>query len=229
MISGVRIVKKSGIIHLLAVERLLLPKAHLDEKEKNIISNYNFTLTDPVVLSGIDYFTMTYENRVLNLDTVVAASRDQVVTGVRLRVHADGLQLEVRFTYFDENTGKLDLTTASEWKTNTKLTPRTPITVDHADIPIKSSEQSTATMENYESSYVQFVASSWTLDMAQTTVPFIDSILVETPEMEPLSGIGLFLKYQSGYGGYVAPRLVTRDNAAAAIRVRSANGVYGVV
>lgn len=211
-----------------ATERPLLPNAHLDENEKNFISNYNFSLTDPIVKSGIDYFTMTYENRTINLDTILATSRDQVVTGIRFRVHSGSVHLEVRFTYFDEATGKLDLTTASEWKSNTQQNQRTSMSVEHAEIPTRFSEQSIATMDINDASSIQFVPTSWAKDMAQTTVPYIDSILVETPEMEPLSGVGLFIKFQTGYGSYVAPRLVTQDNAAAALRIRSAVGVYGV-
>lgn len=209
-----------------AIERSLLPQAHLDENEKNFISNYNFTLTDPTIKSGSDYFTMTYENRTINLDTIVATSRDQVVTGIRFRVQSGSVRLEVRFTYFDEATGKLDLTAASEWKSNTE-NHRTSISAEHSDIPTRSSEQSIA-MGSDDSDSIKFVPTGWVRDMAQTTVPFIDSILVETPEMEPLSGIGLIYKFQLGYGGYVAPRLWTRDNAAAAMRIRSAAGVYGV-
>lgn len=209
-----------------ATERLLLPKAVLDDSNRNVISNDNFTLTDPTVVSGSDYFTMTYENRTLNLDTVVATSRDQVVTGIRFRVQSGSVHLEVRFTYFDEATGKLDLTAPCEWKSNVQ-NQRTSISAEHSDIPTRSSDQSIA-MGGYDSDSIKFVPTSWVRDMAQTTVPFIDSILVETPEMEPLSGIGLFYKFQLGYGGYVAPRLVTQDNAAAVMRVRSATGVYGV-
>lgn len=218
--------KKNGIIHLTATERLLLPKATLDDTNRNDILNHNFTLTDSSVVHGLDYFTMTYENRTLNLDTVVATSRDQVVTGIRFRVQSGAVHLEVRFTYFDEATGKLDLTAPTEWKSNMQ-NQRTSISAEHSDIPTRSSEQSIA-MGSYDSDALKFVPTGWVRDMAQNTVPFIDSILVETPEMEPLSGIGLFYKFQLGFGGYVAPRLVTQDNAASVMRVRSANGVYGV-
>lgn len=208
-----------------AIERPLLPNAYLDSSTKNEISNHNFTIDDPTVKNGFDYFTMTYDNRKLNLDTIVA-NRDQVVTGVRFRVHSGSVHLEVRFTYFDEDTGKLDLTTASEWKSNSNI-QRTSISAEHADIPTRSHDQSIALGDD-DSNSVKFLPTSWTHDMAQTTVPFIDSNLIEDPELVPLSGIGLFYKYQLGFGGYVAPKLVTHDYAAAAMRIRGAAGVYGV-
>ena len=171
MISGVRIVKKNGIIHLTAIERTLLPQNELDSVF-NVVTNYNFTVTDPSVRDHFDYFTMTYENRTLNLDTIMAA-RDQLVTGVRFRVHSGSVHLEVRFTYFDEATGKLDLSTASEWKMNSN-TQRTVISVDHTDVPTKSQAQSRA-MGTDDSNSIRFVPTSWVRDMAQTTVPFVDS------------------------------------------------------
>lgn len=191
----------------------------------NVVSNYNFTVNDPMIRDHIDYFTMTYNNRTLDLDTIVAA-RDQLVTGVRFRVHSGSVHLEVRFTYFDEATGKLDLSTASEWKMNAN-NKRITISTEHTDVPIKLQTQTRA-LGTDDSNSVRFGPTSWVRDMAQTTVPFIDTILVEPAELVPLSGVGLFYKYQPGHGGYVAPKLITHDYAAAAMRIRAAVGVYGV-
>lgn len=206
-----------------AVERTLLPNAALDSLEKTIISNTNFTLNDLNVKSGSDYFTMTYDNRTLNLDTVIGKA-DQVVTGVRFRVHSGSVHLEVRFHYFDEDTGKLDLTTKSEWKSNTNI-DRTSVSAEHADIPTKSNIQSKA-IGTDNSNSIKFVATSWSQDMAQTTVPFIDSNLIESPDMMALSGVGLFYKFQPGFGGYVAPKLVLPDHDEDAMRIRGATGVF---
>lgn len=215
----------NGIIHLTATERELLPNHQLDPTTKTIITNYTFKIDSPTVRKDFDYFELTYNNRTLNLDTVVAA-RDQIVTGVRFRVHSGSLHLEVRFTYFDETTGKLDLTTPSEWKMNSNIN-RIKIPTEHVDIPTRSKEQSTAVGTNGLNS-IQFGPTGWVRDMAQTTVPFIDTVLVEPDDLGPLSGVGLFYKHQTGHGGYVAPRLITHDNAAAAMRIRAAVGVYGV-
>lgn len=225
VISGIRIIKKNGIIHLTAIERVLLPYSVLAENSRNEVSNYNFTVNDPNVKENVDYFTMTYDNRTLNLDTIIAA-RDQLVTGVRFRVHSGAVHLEARFTYFDETTGKLDLDTSSEWKMNSN-TQRIPIPTEHVDIPNTSNEQTIA-IGGDDNNSIKFVPTSWVRDMAQTTVPFIESNYVEAPESEPLSGVGLFYKHQVGHGGYVAPKVVTLDNASAAMRIRGAIGVYGV-
>lgn len=206
-----------------------MAKNQLDPSVKNVISNDSFTIYDSDVRDHFDYFTLTYENRTLNLDTIVAA-RDQVLTGVRFRVHSGSVHLEARFTYFDEATGKLDLTTGSEWKMNFN-TNRTIISKEHTNIPTRLNIEPQAQSKPLgtdDTNAVRFVPTSWTHDMAQTTVPFFDSNLIEPPELAPLSGVGLFYKAKLGYGGFVAPRLITHDYATAAMRIRGAVGVYGV-
>lgn len=162
-----------------------MPQNELDSNF-NVVSNYNFSVTEPGIREHFDYHTMTYDNRSLNLDTIVAA-RDQLVTGVRFRFYAGSVHLEARFTYFDEATGKLDLSTASEWKMNSN-NHRTLISSEHTDIPTRLQTQSRP-MGTDDSNAVRFVPTSWVRDMAQTTVPFIDSILVEPSELVPLSGL----------------------------------------
>lgn len=158
VISGVRLIKLNGIIHLTATERTLLPNVQLEPNIENLVTNYTFSIDSPNVKNGSDYFELTYLNRTLNLDTIVAA-RDQVVTGVRFRVHSGSLHLEVRFTYFDEITGKLDLTTVSEWKMNSN-TKRILIPSDHVGIPTESNKQSRA-LGTENQSAVRFGPTGW--------------------------------------------------------------------
>ena len=48
-------------------------------------------------------------------------------------------------------------------------------------------------------------------DGAQTTIPFVDiQELVTKPPM-PLAGVGLFLREQTGFGGFIALKLLTYD------------------
>lgn len=163
VISGVRIVKRNRIIQLEAIERVLLPKLVLDPA-KNVVTNNNFTVDDAGVRENFDFFTMTYDNRTLNLDAIVAA-RDQLVTGVRFRVYSGAVHLEARFTYFDEATGKLDLTTASEWKMNSN-NQRVPISAQHTDIPTRSQEQTIA-IGSDDGNSVRFVPTGWVRDMVR--------------------------------------------------------------
>lgn len=226
MISGIQLVKKNGIIHLHAIERTLLPNANLNKSESWNVTNDNFTLSDADVKEGVDYYTLNYENRTLNLDTITAA-RDQLVTGVRLRVVNGRLRLEARFTYFDDSLGKLDNISGSDWLSNSN-TDRELIQSDHSYVPTKSPVQ-TLPLSSKNGNYVQFGPSGWVHDMAQNTVPFFDSQPLETSsEPVALHGVGLFYKAWPGHAGYVAPKLIAYDYAMSAMHIRGAVGVYGV-
>lgn len=223
--SGIRLTKLNDIIHLTAVERELQPNAQLSAESHKILSNDTFKIEDKSIRHGIDYFEITYENRTLNLDTITA-QRDQIVTGVRFKIINGNINLAVRFTYFDEKSGKLDLSTPSEWRMNSN-SERNVIVTNHTAVPTVSINQ-TIPIADTDKNAIQFGPTSWSHDMAQLTVPFIDSILIEPYELVPLSGVGLFYKSQAGYGGYLAPHLITYDYASAALRIRAAVGVYGV-
>lgn len=226
VISGIQLVKKNGIIHLHAIERTLLINANLNKTDSWLVSNDNFTVNDADVKEGVDYYTLTYENRTLNLDTITAA-RDQLVTGVRLRVINGRLQLEARFTYFDESIGRLDNISGSDWIGNSN-TDRELIPSDHSYVPTESPVQ-TLPLSSKNGNYVKFGPTGWVHDMAQNTVPFFDSHLLETSsEPVALHGVGLFYKAWPGHAGYVAPKLIAYDYALLAMRIRGAVGVHGV-
>lgn len=219
-------VKKNGIIHLHAIERTLMFNANLNKSESWAVSNDNFTINDVDVEEGVDYYTMTYENRTLNLDTITAG-RDQLVTGVRLRVFNGRLQLQARFSYFDESIGKLDDISGSVWMGNPN-TNREQIQSDHSYVPTKTPVQ-TVPLSSKNGNFVEFGPTGWVHDMAQNTVPFFDSQMLETSsEPVALHGVGLFYKAWPGHAGYVAPKLIAYDYAMSAIHIRGATGVYGV-
>lgn len=55
--------------------------------------------------------------------------------------------------------------------------------------------------------FVEFGPTDRDKDASQLTVPFIDGSIVEAkPTL--LAGAGLYLKHQSGYGGFIAPHLI---------------------
>lgn len=160
-----------------------------------------------------------------NLDTITGA-RDQLVTGVRFSTYGGTLHLEARFTYFDEANGKLDLSLASTWLRNGN-TNRNIIPTSHLGVPTEYKNQSIA-IGSKDKDSIEFSPTGWVRDMAQSTVPFIDSIQLEPYDSVPLHGVGIFYKSQYAHGGYIAPKLITYDYAASAMRIRGAVGVYGV-
>lgn len=48
-------------------------------------------------------------------------------------------------------------------------------------------------------------------DAAQSTVPFIDTQEVTSNPPVPLSGVGIYHKGRQGYGGFLAPKIMTYD------------------
>lgn len=75
------------------------------------------------------------------------------------------------------------------------------------DVPTKSPEKSQMFAE--DNRYIKFQPSDMEKDGAQTIVPYLDTSTVSA--YVPLSGIGLYYKSALGYGGFIAPKLITFD------------------
>lgn len=167
----------------------------------------SFDLTD-ASLDGVDYHTLTREHRAINLDTITVPS-NMVVTGVRFGLHNKRLVLEVRGTEFDFSTGQLKNVDRSTWYNNLDDGQRTAINLDYVDSPIRTIDL----QEPFDSAgkYVEFQQTDVKKDLAQTTVPFIESVYLEASEPRPLSGVGIYYKGESGYGGFVAIKLIVCD------------------
>lgn len=72
-----------------------------------------FSIDSPGVRNGVDYHTLTYQKRSINLDFALAPA-GKIVTGVRFHVLDDGaLTLQIRATDFDYITGNMNLNEAS--------------------------------------------------------------------------------------------------------------------
>lgn len=170
-----------------------------------------FSIDDYGIEEGIDYHTLSWFNRSIDLDTVIDSER--VVTGVRFRVIDSHLRLEVRVTNFDFESGKLVDIPYSAWIYN-NATRKIQLELQNPDRPTRTRFKSIPVRG--KNHYVNFQPSSIEKDAAQSTVPFIDKTGVEA--MTPLAGVGIYLKTYKhnnkyGYGGFIAPRLVVFDSA----------------
>lgn len=77
-----------------------------DGPNSRMRSHPEFTVDDEGVKESVDFFTLTHENRALNLDTVTAPP-GKVLTGIRFHVTDDKqLTLQIRVTDFNFETGK---------------------------------------------------------------------------------------------------------------------------
>lgn len=196
------------MFHLLIVERELQPYAHLNTTAPTWHSysklNY-FDVHDAGVREGVDYFTLSWENRTLNLDTIEVPA-GKVVTGVRFRTRGSSIGLEVRGTDFDLTTGQLKNIEESQWYRPAPNITHEAIPMDNLDVPILTPEKSIPNPLPYR--FVRFGPTDKFKDLAQTTIPFIDAQLVEPNNPIALSGVGLYYKSFVGYGGFVAPKLL---------------------
>lgn len=84
---------------------------------------------------------------------------------------------------------------------------RQKINIYNADVPTRTVVTSLPISKHNQ--YVEFVNSGMDKDAAQSTVPFIDIQDVVSQPPVPLAGIGLYYKGRPGYGGFVAPKIIT--------------------
>lgn len=210
VITGVSIRKHNRIFFWRISERPLINNGQINStlpkfsewKPANI-----FSINDLGVQDGLDYHTLNWQNRSINLDTLTAPP-GKVITGIRFAVDSGSLKLEIRATNFDFNTGRLIDINYSEWISN-KIYEKTPIILDRPDISTKSLSKSIPSIETNK--YIEFGPTDRYKDAAQTTVPFIDIQVVEPEIPVPLNGIGIYYKGLPGYGGFIAPKIVTYD------------------
>lgn len=207
MVSAVALRKFQGVFHLVIVERELKPYATLNATAATWHTytpvDY-FNIHDALVREGIDYHTLTWENRSINLDTVEIPT-GKVVTGLRFRIVNGAVILQVHGTEFDFVSGQLKNTDNSFWY-ESQNKERTEIPLDNLDIPTLTPEKSIPNI--LPTRFVQFSPTDKFKDLSQTTIPFIDSQLVESHNPMPLSGVGINFKSFPGYGGFIAPKIL---------------------
>lgn len=159
-------------------------------------------------VSGIDYHTLTKVQRSINLDTITLPLH-QVLTGIRFQLKDDNrLSLEIRATDFDYETGKLLNAENSQWIGGTN-DERTKLVIDRPDSPTRTTNLQEPVDSTHR--FVEFHATDIKKDLAQTTIPFIETVNIEANEPKPLSGVGLYYKGEAGFGGYIAVKLISYD------------------
>lgn len=115
IVTGIAITKRNRMIQFVIGESTLLPYGKLNTTITNEFGDSNannryighpeFSIDSPGVKNGVDYHTLTYFKRKINLDTVQAPA-DQIITGVRFHALDDGtLTIQARATQFNYETG----------------------------------------------------------------------------------------------------------------------------
>lgn len=114
--TGIAITKRNRMIQFVIGESTLLPYGKLNTTiaretgEMNANNRYvghpEFNINSKGVQNGVDFHTLTYERRSINLDAVLAPA-GKIVTGVRFHALDNGvLTIQIRATDFDYETGE---------------------------------------------------------------------------------------------------------------------------
>lgn len=113
--TGVQITKRNRMIQFLIAESTLLPFGKLNttityetgevNANNRFVGHPEFNINGQGIKNGIDFHTLTYAKRSINLDIVLAPA-GKIVTGVRFHTLDDGtLTIQIRVTDFDFETG----------------------------------------------------------------------------------------------------------------------------
>lgn len=207
-----RIVKPNGVFQFAISQRTLRPFGQTDASEQNTwkLADYQFKVDNETkAIDGIDYFTLTYENRSINLDELTVP-RGKVVTGVRFYHHKGHVVLQIRATDFNYFSGQLLNLHYTPWVTNT-AGGASEIDVSSRANPLEYGEGVNEPIAAKPNQFVVFRPSDFETDAAQSTVPFIETLPLESKNPVVLAGVALALKAQMGSGGIIAPKLITYD------------------
>lgn len=187
------------------------PNARFRYYDSEGFNGSQMNMNDTGVFEGIDYHTLTYENRSINLDTVVVPN-GFVVTGVRFNVVNGHIILQVRGTEFDYTSGQLINKDTSMWFSNSNSGSEELILGDVAP-PFEKGIKSV--INRTPNLYVKLGPTDYWSDISQTTVPLFstDYLIVHEDENVPLSGVGLYHNSAKGFGGLIAVKLIVLDIA----------------
>lgn len=210
--TGVRILKQNGVLQLSISQRTLHKFGQTDDSEQDTwkLADTQFAVSDRGIIDGIDYFTLTYENRSVNLDDL-RVPKDKVVTGVRFHQLNGHLILQIRATDFDYFNGTLTNIAHNPWVMNEhggqyeiEIPKRTNPTTVSPDGGIQRPNR-------LPNSFVRFGPTEFDADLGQLTVPFIETTPLESKNPIILNGIGLTYKTNDASGGFIALKTIAYE------------------
>lgn len=164
VVTGLRLVKENRIIHFEILERTIRKNGVVDNDPSvrwQRGTGNRFPGNEQV---DKGYFTLTWQKRAIELDTVYVPS-DHVVTGVRFREVDGRLRFEVRSTKYNTADGTLS-SHGTIWHRNSNRNKRR-ISVENADVPTRSRQHSDRLKgSDY---FVEFTQTGIYEDVAQST------------------------------------------------------------
>lgn len=210
VITGIRLRKVKQIIHMQIQEGVLLPRGHINSTTLVWKPIDEFSILDANVKNGVDYHTLAWERRGLDLDDLVGPE-NYLLTGVRFRTLGSRLNLEIRVSPFKYETGKLVKPLEKSYWHSSDVTERTELLLTEPDIPTRSMLVNVP--DSKINQYLNFAPSDRVKDAAQSTVPFIDIQEIQPSPVIPIAGAGIYHKGRKGSGGFVGMKLITYNFA----------------
>ncbi|XP_034101869.1 uncharacterized protein LOC117566448 [Drosophila albomicans] len=209
VVTGVRFVKRNRIFHLQIQQGELLPRGLINESTVEWKQVDNYEIGDSNAKEGVDYHTLTYQNRAIDLDEVTKPDDTTfVVTGVRFQVLDGHINLKVHFSKLDFLKGELVNPEVSNWQTKEHVSKRRQMTLDNLPLPPTSG---VFTSSPEWTDYLEFTNTGMLMDVAQSTIPYIDIQDVASIPPVALAGIGIYYKHRGLNGGFVAPQIISYD------------------
>ncbi|XP_034832290.1 uncharacterized protein orion isoform X3 [Maniola hyperantus] len=208
VVTGLRLVKHGRVFHLQISEGTLGERGSVTPG--SWVPLQKFDITDAGLRDGVDYHTMSFEERAIDLDELDSPT-GYILTGVRFRMIGAHLHFEIRSTPFNYTTGRLS-PARSQWMSNDNTegaeVPRSRLELVRPDIPTRSA--TALPVDSKHDQYIEFTHSDFEADAAQSTVPFIDIQPLEPIKGSALiSGAGIIHRGTHGSGGFIAAKLFT--------------------
>lgn len=195
VITGIRFVKENGIF------RLQIQQSELTENGSINQSTVEWRKLD--ANSGNNH-ALSKDERQIDLSELETGN-NQVVTGVRFIVNKGRLKLSIQGSSIDFTHGKL--LSSDNWIETENSKNEFNLTLP--DLPTLSRVSTPMSQPNQ---FIRFTYSDFDKDAAQSTIPFFDAQDVITrPAAVPIQGIGLFLKGEESFGGFLTLKIKTYD------------------
>lgn len=206
VVTGVRFTKKNKVFQLQIQQGELSERGQI--KQSTVAwkhdSETRQTSDNEAGFHGI--YKLEKEKRKIEFANI-ATPANEVITGVAF-IERDGvLKLNVQTNPIDFETGKVLKT--PKWYSHGS-TAEAEFKLINPNIPTSSSFRSAPVSKPYQ--FIKFTHSDFHLDASQSTVPFLDAQPVTSkPIAVPLQGIDLFLKGETGSGGFLTLSIKTFD------------------
>ncbi|MCL4119485.1 UNVERIFIED_CONTAM: hypothetical protein GTU68_019165, partial [Idotea baltica] len=208
IVTGIKFTKVKGVIHMQVQQGKAMAQGQVNHETLRWVEVDPIAVGTKEYVENVDYFTLMYEARNIDLDHLKAPKR-HVVTGVKFRMLGSHVNMEMWVTPINFTTGEMT-PTMSYWISNDNTpvmtkNPREELRLNDVDDPRKSKSESL--VDSRSDMFVTLQPTSLQADVAQLTVPFFDAQPVAPNPSSWLEGLQMYHRGRSGFGGFIGFRI----------------------